>query len=121
MAGGQNRAVAILRPISPASQALAGFPYSERERVGEKTIPARNPKVVLSRLTGGESVLLHLESGAYHELNPVGTLIWDLVDGNRNATQIAEGIRGSVDNPPDDLQEVVSTYLAQLRERDLIR
>jgi hypothetical protein len=93
---------------------------SERQ-VGEKTVPDRNPKVVHSRLTGGESVLLHLDSGAYHELNPIGTLIWDLLDGSRTATQIADGIRGSVDDAPDDLEDVVTAYLAQLRERDLIR
>jgi len=89
--------------------------------VVEETVPDRNSKVVHSRLTGGESVLLHLESGAYHELNPIGTLIWDLVDGSRSTRQIAEEIRGSVDAPPDDLEEVVAAYLAQLRERDLIR
>ena len=73
-----------------------------------------------SRLAHGEAVLLHLESGAYHELNPIGTAIWDLLDGHRSASQITDEIRAQVDDPPDDLCDVVTGFLADLRQRDLI-
>lgn len=73
-----------------------------------------------SRLAHGEAVLLHLESGAYHELSPIGVAIWDLLDGRRSASQIADEIRAQVDDPPDDLCDVVTGFLADLRQRDLI-
>lgn len=89
--------------------------------MGAGAVPAKNPKVVHSRLAEGEAVLLHLESGAYHELNPIGALIWDLLDGSRTAGDIAGEIRARIADAPDDLDGVVTTYLAQLRDRDLIR
>ena len=88
--------------------------------MGEGTVPVKNPKVVHSRLAEGEAVLLHLESGAYHELNAIGAVIWELLDGNRSASQIVDEVRTRVDDPPDDLEEVVAGFLARLRERDLI-
>lgn len=65
-------------------------------------------------------VLLHLESGDYHELNPVGGAIWQLLDGNRDTGRIADALRERVENPPDDLEVVVTEFLADLRERDLV-
>lgn len=65
-------------------------------------------------------VLLHLDSGAYHELNPVGALIWELLDGRRSPSEIAGEIRGRVEDPPEDLDRVVCEFLAELRQRDLI-
>ena len=73
-----------------------------------------------SRLADGESVLLHLETGQYHELNPIGGAIWDLVDGQRTASEITAEIRGKVDEPPGDLEEIVTEFLAELRQRGLI-
>lgn len=77
--------------------------------------------MVHSRLARGEAVLLHLDSGAYHELNPIGAVIWDLLDGHRSVAQIADEIRAQVDDPPDDLLDVVTDFLAELRHGDLIR
>lgn len=89
------------------------------EDAGPK-VPSRHEKVVHHELAGGEVVLLHLESGAYHELNPVGALIWSLLDGERDAARIAEEVRLQVEDPPDDLEDEVSGFLADLRERGLI-
>lgn len=82
--------------------------------------PARNPGVVQSRLAGGEAVLLHLESGEYHELNPVGAAIWDLLDGERDTAEIAGELRARVDDPPDDLPGVIEEFVGELRRRDLV-
>lgn len=73
-----------------------------------------------ARLAEGQVVLLHLESGAYHELNPVGARIWDLVDGDRSAAEIADELRSRVEDPPEELPEIVTRYLVELRDRDLV-
>lgn len=85
-----------------------------------ESCPARNPDVVHSRLAEGEVVLLHLESGEYHELNPTGAVIWDLLDGERTASEIAAELQQRVDDPPQDLDGVVEHYLDELRRRDLL-
>ena len=79
----------------------------------------RNPQVVYRELAGGGGVLLHLESGAYHGLNETGSLIWDLVDGER-ASRRCRGLRQRLDDAPDDLGAETERFLADLRERDLI-
>lgn len=66
-------------------------------------------------------MLLHLESGAYHELNPIGAEIWELLDGERGTGEITAELRTRVVDPPDDLETIVTDYLAELRERDLVR
>lgn len=65
-------------------------------------------------------MLLHLESGAYHELNPVGALIWELMDGRRSVPEIAGELRSRVEDPPDDVDAVVERFVEDLRRRDLV-
>lgn len=77
--------------------------------------------MVDQRLREGSAVLLHLESGAYHELNPIGAVIWELLDGDRGVPAITDEVRRRVDDPPEELEEIVSGFLAELRQRDLVR
>jgi Coenzyme PQQ synthesis protein D (PqqD) len=80
----------------------------------------RNPQVVYRALAGEGGVLLHLESGAYHGLNEVGTLIWGLLDEEKTLDELVEGLRGQLLDPPDDLRGDVERFVADLRERDLL-
>lgn len=81
----------------------------------------RNPQVVYRELAGeGGGVLLHLESGAYHGLNETGSLIWDLLDGTRGFDALLAELREQLDDAPDDLDDEIERFLADLRERDLI-
>ena len=79
-----------------------------------------NPQAVYRELAGGGGVLLHLESGAYHGLNETGSLIWDLLDGERDLTALVADLRQQLDDAPDDLGAETERFLADLRERDLI-
>jgi hypothetical protein len=65
-------------------------------------------------------VLLHLDSGEYHGLNEVGSLIWSLIDGERDFDALVDGLREGLVDPPDDLADEAERFLADLRERDLI-
>jgi Coenzyme PQQ synthesis protein D (PqqD) len=80
----------------------------------------RNPQVVYRALAGEGGVLLHLESGAYHGLNEVGTLIWGLLDEEKTLDELVEGLRGQLLDPPDHLRGDVERFVADLRERDLL-
>ena len=81
----------------------------------------RNPQVVYRELAGdGGGVLLHLESGAYHGINETGSLIWELLDGERDFTALVADLRDQLDGAPDDLGAETERFLADLRERDLI-
>jgi hypothetical protein len=81
----------------------------------------RNPQVVYRELAGeGGGVLLHLESGAYHGLNETGSLIWDPLDGTRGFDALVAELRKQLDDAPDDLDDEIERFLADLRERGLI-
>ena len=45
-------------------------------------------------------MLLHLESGAYHGLNETGSLIWGLLDGERDFAALVAGLRERLEDPP---------------------
>lgn len=85
-----------------------------------REVRERHPRVVDYRLAGGEALLLHLDSGAYHELNPVGAAIWSLLNGERDVPEIAKALGRRLEDPPEDLEAFVSTFLDELRARDLV-
>ena len=80
----------------------------------------KNPQVVYRALAGEGGVLLHLESGAYHGLNEVGTLIWGLLDEDKTFDQLIAELRDHLLDPPDDLPGEVERFLADLRESDVL-
>jgi Coenzyme PQQ synthesis protein D (PqqD) len=85
------------------------------------TIVRRNPRVVareLSDTTG--AVLLHLETGAYHGLNPVGWVVWELIDGTRTVAELVQGVRARIDDPPPGVEDDVVTFLDGAQARGLV-
>jgi hypothetical protein len=82
----------------------------------------RNPKAAYRDLAAGEGgVLLHLETGSYHGVNPIGALIWDLIDGGRTQEDLVSELRQRVEDPPARLDDEVASFLNDLRQRDLIQ
>jgi len=80
----------------------------------------RNSQVAYRNVGGGGGALLHLETGAYFGLNPIGAAIWELIDGQRSRSQIVQELRGRLEDPPPGLEAEVTAFLDGLRERDLI-
>lgn len=70
---------------------------------------------------GGQGVLLNTATGAYHSLNAVGCVVWELIDGRRDvAAVIGEVIGRFEDAPPERVGDDVVTFVADLAERALI-
>jgi hypothetical protein len=81
----------------------------------------RNSQVVARHLAGEEGgVLLHLTSGQYHGVNPVGLAIWELIEDGRTAADVVERLRESVEDPPPQLESDVLGFLTSVHERDLV-
>lgn len=81
----------------------------------------RSERVAFRELAGTEGgVLLHLDSGAYHGLNQVGTLIWNLIGEGTSLADLVEAVRSGLTDVPADLQSDVETFIADLVERDLL-
>lgn len=85
------------------------------------TVARRADRVVWHPLTGERgAVLLHLDTGTYHNLSGVGALIWELLAEPVAVARLQEQIQSSFDAPPADLAADVRQFLLQLRERGLV-
>ncbi len=89
--------------------------------LGPQSKVRRNPQAMARELAEGEGgVLLHLESGGYHGVNPVGLLIWELLEEERTVADLIEAVRGRVEDPPSELEGDVMEFLSGVHERDLL-
>jgi len=90
--------------------------------VNRDSMVSRNPRVVARELPPPDgAVLLHLETGAYHGLNPVGFLVWSAIDEERTVADAVDAVRTQVNSAPPNLEDDVIRFLEGARERDLVR
>jgi hypothetical protein len=81
----------------------------------------RSPQVVFQSLGEGEDgVLLHLETAGYFSLNPLGVLIWQLLEQPAGLEAIVDGVRQAVDDAPPGLRTDVENFLGELLARELL-
>jgi hypothetical protein len=78
-------------------------------------------QAVFRELAGDEgAVLLQVGSGGYHGLNPMGSLIWGLLQQGPTVAELVEAVRARVSDPPDHLADEVVAFVVDLEERDLV-
>lgn len=94
---------------------------ADRPEITPHAIARRADRVIWHPLTGERgAVLLHLETGAYHNLSGVGALIWELLAEPVEVVRLQEQIQAAFDAPPADLAADVCQFLLQLQERELV-
>ena len=72
------------------------------------------------RLIEGEAVILSLETKVLRGLNPVGSRIWELIDGQRNLEEIIGVIVQEFDVPPQEAARDVRVFVEELLARGLV-
>ena len=83
---------------------------------------SRNPDVVFRSLEEEQGgVLLHLQSGAYHGLNELGSLIWGLIENETRFADLVDGVRAETVDAPASVEQDVSGFVEDLSARDLVR
>lgn len=73
----------------------------------------RNPSVLWRELDG-EAILLDPQAGCSYNLNPVGTLIWKLLDGQHDAEAIIAAICEAYEVEPEQARQDVQLLLNEL-------
>ena len=81
---------------------------------------ARISTSVLSREVQGEAVLLHLDSGEYFGLDPVGARIWQLLTEHGNLAIVEEAVRDEYDVDPEIASRDLSRLVTELVDKNLI-
>jgi len=71
-------------------------------------------------MLGGKAVLLHYEGRRLLGLNPTGSRIWELVDGQRSVEEIAEILAHDSESPRDAVESDVRQFIGELVSRDLL-
>ena len=73
-----------------------------------------------SQVIDGEAVILDIPGKLLRGLNPVGSRIWQLVDGKRTLLEIARSVALEYRRPEDDVRQDVAVFLGELAEQRLI-
>lgn len=85
----------LTRPLLPSDQAV-------ESRVGEET------------------VILHLESGAYYGLDRIGTRVWELLKNGVAPLEIGRILARDHDAPPEIVESDVRHLLSELLAHGII-
>jgi hypothetical protein len=90
--------------------------------IDQATRIRRNPDVVFRSLEEEQGgVLLHLESGEYHGLNDLGSLIWRLIENESSFADVVAGVRAQTEDAPEGVDQDVSDVLDDLNRRNLVQ
>lgn len=76
---------------------------------------------VLYQEVGGEAVLLDLASEQYFGLDPVGTRIWDLLDGQTSLDSIHRHLCSEYDADPERIRDDLMSLADALLTAGLVR
>jgi len=84
--------------------------------------PRPKPGVVAEDVPGtGESVLLDPARGRVLALNPTAAAVWDLLDGRRDAAELARVVAAASGAEPARVQTDVDDLLARLGDEGFLQ
>lgn len=78
-----------------------------------------SPDAVESRV-GDETVLLHLKSGTYFGLDPVGTRVWAMLKDGLSPAAICEQLTSEFEIDLEAAQADVRHFLGELKANDIV-
>ncbi len=82
-------------------------------------ILSRSPKTAW-RVIEGEAVILSLDTKAFRGLNPVGSRMWELIDGRRSVDEIVEVIVREFDVTREQAAVDVQAFVRELLDKGLV-
>ncbi|MBI2218842.1 MAG: PqqD family protein [Candidatus Rokubacteria bacterium] len=79
----------------------------------------KSPRVAW-RTIAGEGVVLSLDTRMLRGLNPVGTRVWELIDGHRAVDDIATEIAREFGVEAERARADVDAFVAELADKHLV-
>ncbi len=83
------------------------------------TIPLHHPRVA-ARVYSGDAVILSPAENMVRMLNPVGSRIWELVDGVRTVDEIAMALTAEFDVEYAEARRSTQEFLDTLADKRLV-
>jgi hypothetical protein len=82
--------------------------------------PITIPAEVMARQVSDETVLLHLTSGNYYSLDPVGTRFWQLLTEGKTLPQSRELLLAEYEVAPEQLDADLERLVTELAASGLV-
>lgn len=82
-------------------------------------IPTRSPTTAW-RIIEGEAVILSMETKVLRGVNPVGSRVWELIDGRRSVEEIVGVIVEEFDVTPKVAEGDVNGFVRELLDKGLV-
>lgn len=79
------------------------------------------PVEVMARQVGEETVILHLESGTYYGLDPVGARIWQLIVEGKNLGEVCGVMIDEYEVEQVQIERDVLDLACELEAKKLVR
>lgn len=73
-----------------------------------------------SQVIDGEAVVLDIPGKTLRGLNPVGSRIWGLIDGERTLTEIARVVAGEYARSEAEVFQDVAAFVDELAQRRVV-
>ncbi len=78
------------------------------------------PPQVRARMVGEETVLLHLDSGTYFGLDPVGTRAWQLIQAGKSLSEACDAMCQEYDVSRQVLEQDLQALARDLVDKKLV-
>lgn len=69
---------------------------------------------------GDETVILHLGNGTYYGLDPMGTVMWEMLKQGMGPQQICQAIAERFATPLEQVEADVRCFLSDLKEHSIV-
>jgi hypothetical protein len=83
-------------------------------------MPPRRRSDLLERIVDGETVILDRAGGNVHRLNATASYVWNQLNGENSAAQIAADLAAQFENAPDTVLDDVNTAIDNLSQLGLL-
>lgn len=81
--------------------------------------PIANPNLILREEFDSCAILFDPDTGKGFGVNPVGILVWRLLDGEHTVEDIQHSLRERCENVPESAQSDVECFIEELLENGL--
>jgi hypothetical protein len=93
---------------------------SKPDTEGLLSATARVPQHVVHRTFVTETVLLNLQTGKYHGVNPVGGKMLEEMEKGSTLKEVAATLAARFSRPVDQIERDLCAFCVDLQERNLI-
>ena len=88
-------------------------------KLTNETILQRNPEIISSKIDD-EVVMMSIEEGKYFGLDPIGSIIWELLETPQSLAEIIPHLQKNFDVSQEQCQEDCSKFVLDMLNKNTL-